>query len=85
VGHGGAVFCLAFEYDSKVMIPLLMACFDQLNPTSLACATTNVPNSQFEKGVICLVLEHPWKNHLVLLLLENFIYLGGYISMHLHM
>jgi hypothetical protein len=50
VSRGGSIFCLAFEYDAKVVIPLLMACFDRLNPTSRACATTNdVPNSQFEK------------------------------------
>jgi len=41
---------LASKYDAKVMIPLLMACFDRLNPTSQACTTiTNVPNFQFEK------------------------------------
>jgi hypothetical protein len=38
VGHG-ATICFAFEYDAKVMIPLLMACFDQFNPTSQTCAT----------------------------------------------
>jgi hypothetical protein len=38
VGHGATIH-FAFEYDAKVMIPLLMACFDQLNPTSQTCAT----------------------------------------------
>jgi len=32
------------------MIPLLMACFDRLNPTFQTCAIVNdVPNFQFEK------------------------------------
>jgi hypothetical protein len=45
VGHG-ATICFAFEYDAKVAIPLLMACFDQLNLTSQACATViDLPNS----------------------------------------
>jgi hypothetical protein len=49
VGHGVAI-CLASKYDTKTMIPLLMFCFDQLNHTSLACATAiDVPNSQSEK------------------------------------
>jgi hypothetical protein len=33
VGHGN-VIQLAFEYDLKVMIPLLMICFKTLNPTA---------------------------------------------------
>ncbi len=50
VSHGGSIFCLAYEYDAKAVIPLLMACFDLLNPISLSCAITiDVPNSQFEK------------------------------------
>jgi len=45
VSHG-ATICFAFEYDAKAMIPLLMAYFDQLNPTSQVCATIiDVPNS----------------------------------------
>ncbi len=45
VGHG-ATICFGFEYDAKVVIPLLMAYFDQLNLTSQACATViDVPNS----------------------------------------
>jgi len=31
VGHGDAIR-LAFEYDVKVVVPLLMVCFDKLNP-----------------------------------------------------
>ncbi len=50
VGHCGVIFCFASKYDTKVMIPLLMAWFDWLNPTSQTCATTtDVPNFQFEK------------------------------------
>ncbi len=51
----GAAICLASKYDAKATIPLLMVCFDQLNPTSFACATTiDVPNSpsQEKKGNI---------------------------------
>jgi hypothetical protein len=31
-----------------------------------------------------LVLEHPWTNPFMLLLLKNFLYLWGYLSLHLH-
>jgi len=37
VAHG-EVICFAFEYDGKIMIPLLMIFFDQLNLISQACA-----------------------------------------------
>jgi hypothetical protein len=30
--------CVAFKYDVKIMIPLLMTCFYWFNPTSQACA-----------------------------------------------
>jgi hypothetical protein len=30
----GATIRLAFEYDTKIGIPMLMACFDKLNPIS---------------------------------------------------
>jgi hypothetical protein len=49
VGHGATIL-LASKFDAKVMTPLLMACFDQLNPTSLACVIAiDVPNFQFEE------------------------------------
>jgi hypothetical protein len=42
----GATIRFSFKYDAKVGIPLLMACFDQLNPTSQTCAIViDVPNS----------------------------------------
>jgi hypothetical protein len=30
------------------------------------------------------VLEHLWRIPFMLLLIENFFYLGGYLSLHLH-
>jgi hypothetical protein len=69
----GATIRLASKYDSKIVIPLLMACFDPLNPSSqdvrllLMCSILNLK----KKKVICLVLEHPWKNPLMILLLER--------------
>ncbi len=85
VGHG-ATIRLASKYDAKAMIPLLMACFDQLNvfipkhvQLLLMCFL-----SLKKKNVICLVLEHPWTNPFMLLLLKNFLYLWGYLSLHLH-
>ncbi len=45
MGHGATIH-FASEYDAKVVIPLLMTCFDQLNPTSQTCAIViDVPNS----------------------------------------
>ncbi len=37
VAHG-EVICFSFEYDGKIMIPLLITCFDWLTPISQACA-----------------------------------------------
>ncbi len=83
VGHGATIL-LAFKFDAKVMTPLLMACFDQLNPTSLACVI-DVPNFQFEEekgnmfGVGTFV-----EDSFRALLVENFFNLGGYLSLHFH-
>jgi hypothetical protein len=41
----GATICLASKYDTKTTIPLLMACFDQLNPTSQDVVAIDVFNS----------------------------------------
>jgi hypothetical protein len=47
----GEAICVAFEFDVKLVIPLLLTCFDRFNPISQACATKiDVPNSQFEEG-----------------------------------
>ncbi len=35
-GHGEAIRFVA-KYDAKVVIPLLMICFDRLNPISQTC------------------------------------------------
>jgi hypothetical protein len=82
----GATIHLAFEYDTKTMIPLLMVSFDQLNPTSqdvqllLMCSIFNLK----KKKVICLVLEHPWRNPLMLLLLDNFYLFKRLFMLHMH-
>jgi hypothetical protein len=71
----GETICLASQYDVKTIIPLLVTCFDQLNPTSQGCGTIiDLPTPHFEqKNVICLVLKHPWsKSPLMLLLLLSF-------------
>ncbi len=28
---------MAFKYDVKVVVPLLMVCFDQVNPIAITC------------------------------------------------
>jgi len=49
VAHG-EIICFAFEYDGKITIPLLMTCFDRLNPISQACTIiVDVHVFQFEK------------------------------------
>ncbi len=40
VGHGNAIR-LASKNDLKPMIPLLMVCFEALNPITKACTSTN--------------------------------------------
>jgi hypothetical protein len=80
----GEAICVAFEYDVKVAILLLMTCFGQFNPISQACATkSDVPNSRFEEcnmfGVKASMEE---SSHA--LVVGNFIYSKGYQSSHLH-
>jgi hypothetical protein len=42
--------CFAFEYDAKIVIALLMICFDRLNPISQTCVIViDVLAFQFEK------------------------------------
>ncbi len=67
------------------MIPQFMAWIDRLNPISQACATIiDVPNFQFKEKGNMFNVGTSMGNPLVLLLLENFIYLKGYLSLHLH-
>ncbi len=40
VGHGNAIW-IAYEYDLKIMIPLLMTCFETLNLNVKVCTSTN--------------------------------------------
>ncbi len=63
----GEAICLASQYDVKTIIPLLMICFDQLNPTSQGCGTIiDVPTLHLNNicvcvcVCVCLVLKHPW-------------------------
>ncbi len=43
---------LTFEYDAKVVIPLLMVCFERLNPIAITYAiTTNDVKLEFEKNM----------------------------------
>jgi hypothetical protein len=43
---------LAFEYNAKVVIPLLMVCFEWLNPNIIASAiTTNDVELEFDENM----------------------------------
>ncbi len=39
---GGNAIQLAIEYDAKIVIPLFMVCFEQLNPTTINAFTDAV-------------------------------------------
>jgi len=54
VGCGNVIW-LAFEYDVKVVVFVLMVCFDRLNPITIASivATFNLVKSKFEKKLLC--------------------------------
>jgi len=54
-GGCGNVIWLAFEYDVKVVVFVLMVCFDRLNPITIASivATFNLVKSKFEKKLLC--------------------------------
>jgi hypothetical protein len=41
VGHEN-VIRLTFEHDAKVVIPLLIMCFEQLKPSTIASTTSQI-------------------------------------------
>jgi len=62
LGGCGNAIRLAFEYDVKVVVPLLMVCFDQLNPIvgTSTIATIDVVGPKLEKhmfGVEASIVE----------------------------
>jgi len=69
------------------MIPLLMAYFGRLNPISQACAiATNVPNFLFEeKERNMFNVGTSMEESFCAFVARNFLYLGGYLSLHLHL
>ncbi len=69
VGHGN-VIQLAFEYDLKAIIPLLMVCFETLNPTKLAHILVIMT---LKKKVTCLGLENMLRSLLEDLSPENYL------------
>jgi hypothetical protein len=82
----GEVICFVFKYDGKIMIPLLMTCFVRLNPISQACAIiVDVHVFQFEEKNNMFGVRTFIEYLFMLLLLESFSYLRGYLSSHLHM
>jgi hypothetical protein len=54
LGHGNAIR-LAIEYDAKIVIPLLMVCFEWLNPIAISASTVativNVVVEEFEENM----------------------------------
>jgi len=48
VGRGNAIW-LIYEFDLKAMIPLLMVCFETLNPIAKVCTSTSHHDLE-EKG-----------------------------------
>jgi hypothetical protein len=70
VGRGN-VIQLVFEYDLKAMIPLLMVCFETLNP--IAKLAHLLVMMTLKKKVTCLGLEHLLRSLLKHLSLENYL------------
>jgi len=54
LGCGNAIQ-LAIEYDAKIVVPLFMVCFEQLNPTTINAFTDairiDVVGEEFEKNM----------------------------------
>jgi hypothetical protein len=67
----GNVIQLAFKYDLKAMIPLLMVCFETLNPTAKLAHLLIMMT--LKKKVICLGLEHLLRSLLEQLSSENYL------------
>ncbi len=63
VGCENAIW-LAYEYDAKVVIPLLMMCFEWLNPNTIVFATTtNDVELEFDEnmfGMGALIKKSSW-------------------------
>jgi hypothetical protein len=75
---------LAFEYDVKVVVPLLMVCFDKLNLVvgTSAIATIYVARSELEENLFGVeaLIEESFRA----LVVGNYLYLRGFIFLHLH-
>jgi hypothetical protein len=53
LGHGNAIW-LTIKYDARIVIPLLMVCFERLNLTTVNASTTIVivdVGEDFEKNM----------------------------------
>jgi hypothetical protein len=70
VGHGN-VIQLIFQYDLKAMIPLLMVCFETLNPTTKLAHLLVMMT--LKKKVTCLGLEDLLRSLLEHLSSENYL------------
>jgi len=70
VGCENAIW-LAFKYDSKVTIPLLMLCFETLNPTIESYKSTNYDDELEDESNMCLGFEHPLRSLFKHLSLKN--------------
>lgn len=53
------------------MIPLLMLCFETLNPTIESYKSTNYDDELEDEGNMCLGFEHPLRNLFEHLSLKN--------------
>ncbi len=75
---------MAFEYDVKVVVPLLMVCFDKLNLVvgTSAIATIYVARSELEENLFGVeaLIEESFRA----LVVGNYLYLRGFIFLHLH-
>jgi len=85
LGCGNAIQ-LATKYDARIVIPLLMVCFERLDPTTMnafvVATTIDVVGEEFEEnmfGVRTLIKE---SSHA--LVIENYLCLGGFLFFHLH-
>jgi hypothetical protein len=51
----GNAIQLTIEYDAKIVVPLFMVCFEQLNPTTINAfidaVTIDVVGEEFEKNM----------------------------------
>ncbi len=77
---------MATKYDARIVIPLLMVCFELLNPTTInvfvVAVVVDVVGEEFEENMFDVGASIEESSRA--LVIENYRCLRGFLFIHLH-